>query len=218
MVQYWCALVPKENAIRILMAEDHPLMSEGLTTVINLQPEMEVVAQVANGEQVIEAFRNHRPDVVLMDLRLPGIDGVAATEAIKKDFPNAKIIVLTTYLNDEYIHRALQAGAKAYLLKTVSKEELLDTIRTVYQGYRRVSPEVGARLAEGIQHSELTPREFEVLRLIVKGSSNKEIAAELNITESTVKYHINMVFTKLNVTDRTQAATAALKRGIIPLD
>lgn len=207
----------KENAIRILLADDHPLMREGLAAVINAQRDMEVVAEAENGEEAVRAYRQHRPDVTLMDLRLPVLDGVEATERIRKDFPNAQIIVLTTYLTDEYIHRALRAGARAYLLKTVPKSELIESIRAVRAGYRRVSAEVKERLAEGVQHADLTPREFEVLRLIVKGRSNKEIAGDLNITESTVKYHINIILSKLGVTDRTQAATAALERGIFPL-
>lgn len=207
----------KEMAIRVLLADDHPLMREGLAAVINAQRDMEVIAEAENGEQAVHAYHQYKPDVTLMDLRLPILDGVEATVRIRKDFPNAQIIVLTTYLTDEYIHQALKAGARAYLLKTVHKSELLEAIRAVRAGYRRVSAEVKERLAEGIQHADLTPREFEVLRLIVKGRSNKEIAADLNITESTVKYHINIILSRLGVTDRTQAATAAIERGIIPL-
>ena len=208
----------KENAIRVLLADDHPIVREGLITVVNAQADMVVVAEAENGKQAVEAFRKHRPDVTLMDLRLPEMDGVQATAAIRKDFSNARIIVLTTYSGDEFIYRALEAGARAYLLKTTPKKELLETIRVVHQGQRRIPPEVAVRLAERIPVSELTPREAEVLKLIIKGKSNKQIADLLHITESTVKYHVNLILAKLGVSDRTEAATAALQRGIIVLD
>lgn len=207
-----------DQQIRVLLADDHPLLREGLVTVINSEHDMNVAGEASSGAEALKAFRELRPDVTLLDLRLPDMDGVEVTKAIRKDFPNARIVILTTYLTDEYIHQALKAGAQGYLLKTVPKAEFLATIRAVHSGYRRMSPEVANRLAGGIQHVSLTPRELEVLRLIVRGSSNKEIGSELKITESTVKYHINMILSKLGVSDRTQAATAALQRGLVPMD
>ena len=208
----------KENPIRILIAEDHEVVREGLVAILSMQQEMIVVAEAANGEEAIRAFRKERPDIAILDLRMPGVSGVEAIAAIRKDFPNARIIVLTTYAGDEDIFRALQAGARAYLLKDTSRKELVDTIRAVYQGQRRVPPEIAARLADRIPLSELTERELDVLKLIVKGESNKEIAVRLDITEGTVKYYVNIILSKLGVRDRTEAATTALKRGILHLD
>jgi len=208
----------KEKPIRILIAEDHEIVREGLTAILNMQNDMVVVAETANGKEAIHAFRKERPDIALMDLMMPGVNGVDATVAIRKDFPNARIIVLTTYSGDEDIYRALNAGARAYLLKDSGRKELLEIIRAVHQGQRRIPADVAARLADRIPASDLTQRELDVLKLIVKGKSNKEIADILSIAEGTVKYYVNIILSKMGVSDRTEAATTALKRGIVHLD
>ena len=178
---------------------------------------MTVVAEATNGQEAIDLFRQHQPDITLMDLRLPGVGGVEATATIRKESPGARIIVLTTYDGDEDIYRALQAGAAGYLLKGMFAEELLEAIRAVNSGLRRIPPAVAERLAGRIGGPALTARELEVLTLIVKGNSNKDIATGLRISEATVKTHINNILGKLGVNDRTQAATIALQRGIIHL-
>jgi len=208
----------ESDRIRIMIVDDHFVVRMGLAAIINMQPDMAVVAEASNGQQAIDLFRRHRPDVVLMDLRLPGMNGVEATQAITREFPNSRIIVLTTYDGDEDIYRALQAGARAYLLKEMPGEELLEAIRAVRAGQRRIPAAIAARLADRVSRSELTQREMEVLKLIVKGLSNKEIGAALSITEGTVKIHINNILSKLGVSDRTQAATFALQQGIVHLD
>ncbi|HWP44022.1 MAG TPA: response regulator transcription factor [Blastocatellia bacterium] len=208
----------KENPIRVLIADDHFVVRVGLGTLINTEPDMLVVAEAVNGKQAVEAFRASQPDVALMDLRMPEMTGVEAILAIREEFPESRIIVLTTYDGDEDIYRALQAGARGYILKDMAGEELVEAIRAVHAGQRRIPPAVAARLAERMPRSELTPRELEVLKLIVKGKSNKEIAAELFVTEGTVKIHVNNLLSKLGVSDRTQAVTAALQRGIVHLD
>jgi two-component system NarL family response regulator len=207
----------KDNPIRILIADDHFVVRMGLAAVINTQPDMVVVAEAVNGRQALESFRLHKPDITLMDLRMPEMDGIEAITAIRKEFADSRFIVLTTYDGDEDIYRALQAGARSYLLKDMLRDTLIDAIRAVHAGHRRIPTEVANRLAERMDRSELTPRELEVLRLIVEGKSNKEIAAGLSITEGTVKIHINNILSKLGVSDRTQAATFALQRGIIHL-
>ena len=198
-----------------MTADDHPLIRDGLAAVIRAEGGLEVVAEAANGEEAIEAYARLHPDIVLMDLRMPVMDGLAATRAILADDPNARIIVLTTYDGDEDIYRALQAGAQGYLLKDMFFEELEDAIRKVHAGARSLPPVVAERLAERMGGSELTVRELEVLQEIVNGKSNKEIASALHISEATVKSHINNILGKLGVTDRTQAATRALQRGIV---
>jgi len=207
-----------ENPIRILITDDHFLVRVGLATVINTQPDMSVVAQAGDGRQAVEMFRHHRPDVTLMDLRMPEMNGIEAIQAICKEFPDSRIIVLTTYDGDEDIYRALQAGARSYILKDMVGDELIEAIRVVHSGQRRIPPEIAARLAERMPRSDLTPRELEVLKLIVKGKSNKEIASELFVTEGTVKVHVNNLLGKLGVSDRTQAATVAIQRGIVHLE
>jgi two-component system NarL family response regulator len=208
----------KDKPIRVLIADDHFVVRMGLAAVITTQPDMTVVAEAANGRQALEFFRQHRPDVTLMDLRMPEMDGIEAITAIRKEFPDSRFIVLTTFDGDEDIYRALQAGARSYLLKDMLQDGLIEAIRAVHAGQRRIPAQVANRLAERMDRTELTSRELEVLRLIVEGKSNKEIAAQLSIAEGTVKIHINNILSKLGVTDRTQAATFALKRGIIHLD
>jgi two-component system NarL family response regulator len=206
------------NRIRVLVVDDHFVVRMGLRAVIDAEPDMAVVAEANGGEKAVQLFREHNPDITLMDLRMPLTSGVEATRAIREDSPNARVIVLTTYDGDEDIFRALNAGARAYLLKDVSREELLDVIRGVHAGQRRIPPAIGARLAESMPRSELTKRELEVLGLVVKGLSNRKIGDALSITEGTVKIHINNILSKMGVEDRTQAATAAVRRGIIHLD
>lgn len=208
----------KDKPIRILLADDHFVVRMGLAALINTQPDMVVVAEATNGRQAVELFRNHKPDVALMDLRMPQMDGVEAITAIRKEFPESRFIVLTTYDGDEDIYRALQAGARAYLLKDMVGEGLIEAIKAVHAGQRRIPPEVASRLADRMFRTELTAREMEVLELIVKGQSNKEIASKLGVAEGTVKIHVNNILSKLGVTDRTQAATYALQHGIIHLD
>jgi len=210
--------MPKTSPISILIADDHFVVRTGLAAVISTQPDMVVVAEAVNGRQAVELFRQHRPDITLMDLRMPEMNGVEALTAIRGEFPEARLIVLTTYDGDEDIYRALQAGARGYLLKDMLREGLLEAVRAVHEGHRRIPAEVANRLAERLTRSELTSREMEVLELIVKGKTNKEIGAELGVAEGTVKIHINNILSKLGVNDRTQAATFALQRGIIHLE
>lgn len=201
-----------------MVVDDHFVVRMGLAGSVNVESDMAAEIEVSTGEQAIAAYRQHRPDIVLMDLKLPGISGIEATRAICEEFPGAPIIMLSTHDGEEDIYRSLQAGARAYLLKTVERKELIDTIRSVHGGERCISPTVGARLAERMSHPDLTAREVEVLQLIVKGRSNKEIASDLKIAEVTVKLHVGHILTKLGVNDRTQATTTALQRGIIHLD
>jgi two-component system NarL family response regulator len=208
----------KSKPIQILIVDDHWVVRTGLRSLIDSQPEMGVIAEAGNGREAVDLFRRHRPDIVLMDLRMPGLSGVEATVAIRSEFPDARIIVLTTYDGDENIYRALQAGARAYVLKDVPRNEFLDDIRAVHSGQYRMSPAVASRLAQRMPHPNLSSRELEVLKWIVGGMSNKEIASTLSVTESTIKNHVNSILGKLNVRDRTQAATAALRRGIITVD
>jgi two-component system NarL family response regulator len=203
--------------IRVIVIDDHPVVREGLVAMIARQPDMSVVGQGENGQEAIALFKEHRPDVSLIDLRMPGISGIAAILAIREEFPQSRIIVLTTYDGDEDIYRALKAGVKAYLLKDVFREELLGAIRAVHAGRRHIPVAVATRLAERVASPDLTGREIEVLKLIAKGSSNKEIAHQLAITEGTVKGHVNNILSKMGVDDRTEAAMSALRRGIIYL-
>lgn len=202
----------------ILSADDHPLIRSGLEAVLSKEPDMQVVGEAANGEEAIELFRRLRPDIVLMDLRMPVMDGLAATKGIISEFPDAKIIALTTFEGDEDIHRALSAGARGYLLKDMMRSELLTVIRTVRGGQRSIPAVVAARLAEYTPRVELTPRELEVLALMAKGLSNAQIASMLGRTESTMKVHVSNILEKLDVADRTRAVTVAIQRGILRLD
>jgi two-component system NarL family response regulator len=201
--------------IRLLIVDDHPVVREGLAALLNGEPDMTVVAEAGDGQRALELYRVHRPGVTLMDLRLPKMSGLEATAAIRSRFPKACIIVLTCFDGEEDIYRALEAGAQAYLLKTAPREELLATVRTVAAGGRRIPPAIAERLAQRIQKSALTSREIEVLRRIVAGSGNKQIAADLRIAEATVKTHVNSILAKMSVSDRTGAAIAAIRRGIV---
>jgi DNA-binding NarL/FixJ family response regulator len=203
--------------IRVLCVDDHPLLREGVTALLAAQPDMTLVAEASNGREAIEQFRKHRPDVTLMDLQMPEVNGVDAMIAICAEFPTARIVVLTTYTGDVQVMRALKAGARAYLLKGLLRKELLETIRMVHAGQKRILPEVAAELAEHATDGALSSREVEVLRLISGGNANKEIAAQLCISEETVKGHIKNILAKLGANDRTHAVTIGLKRGIIDL-
>src|SRR6202158_1515589 len=206
-----------DNKIKIMVIDDQAVVRQGFVALINTVSDMVVVAEGTNGQQAIELYRQHRPDVTLMDLRMPLMGGVEAIVAIRKEFRDARLIILTTYDGDEDIYRSLQAGAQGYLLKDMFFEKLETTIRTVYAGARRIPAAIAEGLAERMASSELTAREMEVLELIVKGQSNKEIGATLKISEATVKSHVNNILSKLGVTDRTQAATTALQRGLVHL-
>lgn len=208
----------KAKQIRVLCADDHPIVREGLRAIIGTQRDMSVVDEAADGQAAVAKYREHQPDVVVMDLRMPGLGGVAATLQIRKEFPGAHIIVLTTYEGDEDIHRALEAGAQAYLLKDMVRTELVQSIREVHAGRRHISAPVAARLAQHTPRVALSPRELQVLQLIAKGLRNKEIGAALDIAEDTVKIHIKNIFAKLEVIDRTQAVVSASQRGFIQLE
>ncbi len=203
--------------IRVLIADNHPIVRDGLVGVIEEQADMAVIGQAATGAEALTLYRRHRPDITLMDLRMPQMNGAEAIAAIRRDAPAARAIILTTYDTDEDIFQGLQAGAKAYLLKDVGREVLLETVRAVHQGQTPVSPEVGAKLAGRIVYGRLSEREEAVLHLMVRGMSNREIAISLFITESTVKFHVTHVLGKLNAEDRTQAVVTALKRGLASL-
>jgi len=205
------------ESIRILTADDHRLIRQGIAGLVATQPDMSVIAEASNGREAIHQFQTHRPDVTLMDLQMPEMSGLDAITAIRGEFPEARIIVLTTYSGDVQVLRALKAGARAYLLKGLLRKELLETIRLVHAGQKRILPEVASELAEHATDDALSVREIEVLRLISGGNANKEIAAQLSITEETVKGHIKNILAKLGANDRTHAVTIGLKRGIIDL-
>lgn len=203
--------------IRIISVDDHPLLRKGITALVNAESDMKLVAEAANGQEAIEAFRLHRPDVTLMDLQMPGLNGTEAIDRIRGEFPNARIIVLTTYTGDVQVLRALRAGAQAYVLKGHVHRELLETIRAVHAGKKRIPPDIAEQLAEHAADDELTHREVDVLRLIAAGNSNKLIADQLSIGEATVKSHVTNILSKLRANDRSHAVTIGLKRGIIEL-
>ena len=203
--------------IKILVAEDHLVARVGVSTIVNMQPDMEVIAEASNGQQAVELFRSYRPDVALLDLRMPVMGGVQAAQMIRAEFPGARMVALTTYGGDEDIRRALAAGVSAYLTKDVLHDELLKAIRAVYGGQTYLPAAVAASLAAQLPRPDLSAREVQVLELIVRGLANKQIAYSLNIAEHTVKNHVKNILSKLGVQDRTQAATAAIQRGIIHL-
>jgi DNA-binding NarL/FixJ family response regulator len=203
--------------IRILSVDDHPLLREGIAALIGIQSDMQLIGEASNGREALEQFRTHHPDVTLMDLQMPEMSGIDAISAIRGEFPDARIVVLTTHAGDFQISRALKAGARGYLLKDMLRQELLETIRAVHAGQKRMSSEAAAEIAEHATDDVLTPREIDVLRLIAKGNANKEIAGQLSLTEETVKGHVKNILAKLGVHDRTHAVTIGLKRGIIDL-
>jgi len=204
--------------IRVLVVEDHHVVRQGLVALLNVVEGIEVVGEAADGVEAIAQFRKCQPNVTLIDLRMPRLSGVEVIQRVRMETPQARFIVLTTYDGDEDIFRALQAGARAYLLKGMTTDDLVSTIRAVHAGRSHIPPAIAQRLAERVGTEELTPREFDVLEQIVRGCSNKEIATALDISEATVKTHINSLLGKLGVTDRTQAATAAIQRGIVTLE
>lgn len=209
--------VSAAKKIRVLIADNHPVIRTGLSLMLKYEPDMEAVAQASNGREALALFREYLPDVTLMDLRMPEMNGVEATRAIRAEFPAARIILLSTYGGDEDVYQGLQAGARAYLLKDAATEELLNTIRVVHSGEKRITIDAGAKLAEHMAGPRLTEREREVLNLMAKGYTNPEIAALLFVAEGTVKFHVKHILSKLNVNDRTQAVVTALKRGIASL-
>jgi DNA-binding NarL/FixJ family response regulator len=207
--------VPK--LIKILTVDDHPLLRKGIAALVNAEPDMKLVAEASNGQEAIESFRVHRPDVTLMDIQMPSFNGIDAICEIQSEFPDARIIVLTTYTGDTQVVKALRAGARAYILKGHVHRELLETIRAVHAGRKRIPPDIAAELAEHAADDELTQREIDVLRLIGAGNSNKLIADQLSIGEATVKSHVTNILSKLGANDRAHAVTIGLKRGIIEL-
>jgi DNA-binding NarL/FixJ family response regulator len=206
-----------EVRIRVLSVDDHPLLREGITAIINSQPDMCLVAQAATGSEGVQQFREHRPDVTLMDLRLPDMSGIDSMIAIRSEFAEARIVMLTTFEGDVDIQRSLQAGARGYILKSMPPKEMVDVIRQVHQGKKRIPPEIAAKLAEHLSDEGLTAREVDVLRHIGGGNRNRDIAERLFISEETVKVHIKHIMEKLGAADRTQAVAIAVRRGIIQL-
>jgi len=198
--------------------DDHPILRKGIAALVNAEPDLKLIAEAANGKEAIQAFRSQRPDITLMDIQMPGLDGVQTIEAIRAEFPEARIIVLTTYTGDTQVVRALKAGARAYVLKGHVLDELLDTIRAVHAGKKRIPPDVAAELADHATDDALTEREIDVLKLIAAGNGNKQIADELSISEATVKSRVTNILSKLGANDRSHAVTIGLKRGIIHLD
>jgi DNA-binding NarL/FixJ family response regulator len=208
---------PAPSLIRVLTVDDHPLLRKGIAALVNAEPDMKLVGEASNGQEAIESFRLHRPDVTLMDIQMPSLNGIEAISHIQSEFSDARIIVLTTYTGDAQVLRALKAGARAYVLKGHVHRELLETIRAVHAGQKRIPPEIAAELAEHATDDELTSREIDVLRLIAAGNSNKLIADQLSIGEATVKSHVTNILSKLGASDRAHAVTIGLKRGIIDL-
>lgn len=211
------SLPPSNVRIRVLAVDDHPMMREGIASSLRAQPDMEFVGEASNGREALEQFRALRPDVTLLDLNMPEVDGLQALISIRKEFPNARIVVLTTYRGDVLAQRALKAGALGYLLKSSLRKELVSAIRSAHSGKRHVPPEIAQDIAEHVGSEELSPREIEVLRRVAAGLSNKDIAAEIGISNETVKTHLKSAFEKLNVRDRTHAIAIAISRGFFQL-
>ena len=207
----------EQRRIRVFSVDDHPLLREGIAAIINNQPDMQVIGQAANGQDAVQEFKKHQPDVTLMDLRLPDMSGIDAMIAIRAEFPEARIILLTTFEGDVEIKRALEAGARGYLLKSMPPKELVEVIRQVHAGKKRIPPQLAAQLAEHMSDEALTTREIEVLRQIAGGNRNRDIAERLFISEETVKVHIKHIMEKLGASDRTQAVAIGIRRGIIQL-
>ena len=205
------------SLIRILTVDDHPLLRKGIAALVNAESDMKLVAEASNGQEAIEQFRLHRPDVTLMDLQMPDLNGIEAIDCIHREFPNARIIVLTTYTGDVQVVRALRAGARGYVLKGHVHRELLETVRAVHAGQKRIPLEIATELADHAADDDLTSREIDVLRLIAAGNANKQIADQLSIGEATVKSHVTNILSKLGANDRAHAVTIGLKRGIIEL-
>lgn len=205
------------NVIRILTVDDHPLLRKGIAALVNTEPDLKLVAEASNGKEAIDAFRTHRPDVTLMDLQMPDVDGLEAIKVIRSEFPDARVIVLTTYSGDMQVLGALKAGARGYILKGHVHKELLHAIRAVHAGQKRIPPEIAAELADHATDDALTEREIDVLKLIGAGNSNKQIADQLSIGEATVKSHVTNILSKLGANDRAHSVTIGLKRGIIEL-
>jgi DNA-binding NarL/FixJ family response regulator len=203
--------------IRVLAVDDHAIVRDGIAKLVGTQSDMELVAEASDGREAIEQFRKHHPDVTLMDLQMPNMCGIDAINAIRSEFPEARIVVLTTYTGDVQVKRALQAGAQGYLLKGLLRKELLETIRAVHSGQKRLSAEIAVEIAQHAMDSALTPREISVLKLIAGGNANKEIAAQLHISEESAKGYVKNILQKLGANDRTHAVTIGLKRGIIEL-
>lgn len=208
----------KQDKIRVMLVDDHPAFRTGMAALIEHEPDLKVVAEAGDGQEAIRVYREKKPDVVLMDLRLPGMGGAEATLSIRKEFPDARVIVLTTFDTDEDIYRAIQSGAKSYLLKDTPNVELAKTIRAVFAGQQILPPKVANRLANRLQRADLSAIEMEVLQLLMKGRSNKEMSQSLSITEDTVKARLKTLFTKLKVHDRTEAAISAIRHGIVHLE
>jgi DNA-binding NarL/FixJ family response regulator len=205
------------RVIRVMAVDDHPLMMAGIVGEINAQTDMRVVAEACDGDEALTLFRKHRPDITLMDIRMPKVDGIAAIASIHEQFPQARIIVLTTSAGDVQAVRAFKAGAVGYLLKNLLRTELVETIRSVHRGHKRIPPEIAQQIAEHAADDSLTTRELEVLRRVAKGNSNKVIASDLNISEHTVKNHLKSILSKLNASDRTHAVMIALQRGFLEM-
>ena len=210
--------MPKLKPIRLLVVDDHDVVRSGLAASLGLEDDLTVVAEASNGDDAVAQFRKHQPDVVLMDLRLPGADGIAATAALRREWPDARILMFTTFDSEEDIYRAMRAGARGYLLKSAPREELLAAIRAVAAGERHLPPALAQRLAGRISTPDVSEREREVLQLMARGKANKEIAAALGIAEETVKRHASNLFVKMGVADRAQATSEGIRRGLIHFD